>query len=182
MTLVPLSHFRDWKKLIHEASVSLAGENLFQRRLLGVCLFLAASVSLAAARDLALVSNKGNALSTITLPDLVRVCKAQTNKWPDGRPVTFVMRTPASPEMKLLLEKVYELPESQVTELVVAANHGRNHPAILVVGSDEDLVNTVASTPGAVGVVDVYAINSSVAVLKIAGKLPLEPGYLLHGN
>ena len=40
----------------------------------------------------------------------------------------------------------------------------------------------VASIPGAVGVVDVYAINSSVAVVKLAGKLPLEPGYLLHGN
>jgi hypothetical protein len=33
-----------------------------------------------------------------------------------------------------------------------------------------------------VGVVDVYAINSSVLVLKLGGKLPLEPGYLLHGN
>jgi hypothetical protein len=163
--------------------VCLAGENLFQRRLFGVCLFLAASISLAAARDLALVSNKANVLNAITLPDLVKVCKAQTPRWPDGKPVTFVMRTPASPEMKLLLEKIYELPESQVTELVVAANHGRaNHPAILVVGTDEDLVNTVASIPGAVGVVDVYAINSSVAVIKVGGKLPLEPGYLLHGN
>ena len=35
---------------------------------------------------------------------------------------------------------------------------------------------------GAIGVVDVYAINSSVAVVKLGGKLPLEPGYLLHGN
>jgi hypothetical protein len=146
-------------------------------------LFVAASVSLAGARDLALVSNKTNAIGAITLADLVKVCKAQTTRWPDGKPVTFVMRTPASAEMKLLLEKVYELPESQVTELVVAANHGRaNHPAILVVGSDEDLVNKVALIPGAVGVVDVYAINSSVAVIKVAGKLPLEPGYLLHGN
>ena len=52
----------------------------------------------------------------------------------------------------------------------------------MVVDSDEDLVNKVASIPGAVGVVDVYAINSSVSVVKIGGKLPLEPGYLLHGN
>jgi hypothetical protein len=28
----------------------------------------------------------------------------------------------------------------------------------------------------------VYAINSSVRVVKVAGKLPLEAGYLLHGN
>jgi ABC-type phosphate transport system substrate-binding protein len=85
--------------------------------------------------------------------------------------------------MKVVLEKVFDLPEGQVKDLIATANHGRaNHPAILVVDSDEDLVNKVASIPGAVGVVDVYAINSSVAVVKIAGKLPLEPGYLLHGN
>jgi hypothetical protein len=52
----------------------------------------------------------------------------------------------------------------------------------VVVSSDDELVSRVASIPGAVGVVDVYSINSSVAVVKLAGKLPLEPGYLLHGN
>jgi ABC-type phosphate transport system substrate-binding protein len=93
------------------------------------------------------------------------------------------MRAPASTEMKLFLEKVYELPESDVKDLISTANHGRaGHPAIMIVDSDEDLVNKVASLPGAIGVVDVYAINSSVSVVKLGGKLPLEPGYLLHGN
>lgn len=153
------------------------------RKLLIASLFLACATSFAAARDLAVVSNKSNALSGISVPDLVKISKGQTNRWPDGKAVTFIMRAPASPEMKLLVEKVYELPESDVKDLVVAANHGRNaHPAIIIVDSDEDLVNKVASIPGAIGVVDVYAINSSVAVVKVAGKLPLEPGYLLHGN
>jgi hypothetical protein len=156
---------------------------VLHRKALSLCLFLAASVSLAAARDLALVSNKANSLSAITLPDLVKVCKGQTNRWSDGKSVTFIMRNPSVPEMKFFLERVYELPESQVKELIATANHGRmGHPAVMIVDSDEDLVNKVASIPGAVGVVDVYAINSSVAVVKVAGKLPLEPGYLLHGN
>jgi ABC-type phosphate transport system substrate-binding protein len=156
---------------------------VFYRRILGLSIFLVAAVSLASARDLAIVSNKANSVSAMTLQDLVKVCKAQTNRWPDGKPVTLIMRTPSDPAMKLFLEKVYELPEAQVKELISTANHGRaNHPAIVIVDSDEDLVNKVASIPGAVGVVDVYAINSSVAVVRIAGKLPLEPGYLLHGN
>jgi len=146
-------------------------------------LLVLSSVSLLAARDLAVVSNKTNGVSALALPELVKICKAQTNRWPDGKPLTFIMRAPSTPELKMLLEKVYELSSDQVQELVVTANHGRtNHPAIMIVDSDEDLVNKVASIPGAVGVVDVYAINSSVAVLKVAGKLPLEPGYLLHGN
>ena len=142
-----------------------------------------ASVALATARDLALVANKANAVNAISLTDLVKVSKAQTNRWSDGKPVTLVMRAPSAPEMKLFVEKVYGMTESEVTELVATANHGRtNHPAIVVVSSDDELVNRVASIPGAVGVVDVYSINSSVAVVKVAGKLPLEPGYLLHGN
>jgi hypothetical protein len=156
---------------------------LFYRQILSVCLFLAASVSLAAARDLALVSNKANSVSAITFPDLVKVSRGQTNRWPDGKSVTLIMRSPSTPEMKLFLEKVYALPESRVKEIIASANHGRmGHPALMIVDSDEDLLNRVASIPGAIGIVDVYAINSSVAVVKLAGKLPLEPGYLLHGN
>lgn len=141
------------------------------------------SAALAAAKDLALVSNKTNTVNAISVADLVKVSKAQTNRWPDGKPVTLVMRAPSTPEMRVFVEKVYGMTESEVNELISTANHGRaNHPAIVVVGSDDELVNRVASIPGAVGVVDVYSINSSVAVVKIAGKLPLEPGYLLHGN
>jgi hypothetical protein len=152
-------------------------------RLLRASVFMILSASLASARDLALVSNKSNTVSAITVADLVKVCKAQNSHWPDGKPVTFVMRPPSAPEMKLVLEKVYGMSENEVSSLIMASNHGRsNHPAIVIATSDEDLVNKVASIPGAVGVVDVYSINSSVSVVKIAGKLPLEPGYLLHGN
>jgi Zn-dependent M28 family amino/carboxypeptidase len=153
---------------------------VFHQRLF---IFVLISASLASARDLALVSNKSNSIGAITVPDLVKVCKAQNNRWPDGKPVTFVMRSPSAPEMKMVVEKIFGMSESEVQELISSSNHGRtNHPAIVIAASDEDLVNKVASLPGAVGVVDVYAINSSVAVVKIAGKLPLEPGYLLHGN
>ncbi len=156
---------------------------MIYRRILGICLFLVAIVSLAAARDLALVSNKSNSVSVITLPELIKVCKGQTSRWPDGKSITFIMRSPAAPEMKVLLEKIYAVPEPQVKEIIATANHGRaGHPAVMIVDSDDDLVNKVASIPGAIGVVDVYAINSSVLIIKLAGKLPLEPGYLLHGN
>jgi hypothetical protein len=154
-----------------------------RQRFLCVSIFIVITASLASARDLALVSNKSNAVETITVPDLVKVCKAQTNHWPDGKPVTFVMRAPSAPEMRVVLEKVYGMSESEVKTLIATSNHEHpSHPAILIATSDEELVNRVASIPGAVGVVDVYSINSSVAVVKVGGKLPLEPGYLLHGN
>jgi hypothetical protein len=162
----------------------LSEASVFRRRAFICLLFVAtAGGSLASARDLAVVSNKANALSAIAVADLVKICKGQTNRWPDGKSVTFIMRAPSTPEMKVVLDKLYEAHETQVKEMVTTANHGRaGHPAIMIVDSDEELVNKVASIPGALGVVDVYSINSSVSVVKLAGKLPLEPGYLLHGN
>jgi hypothetical protein len=140
-------------------------------------------VSLASARDLALVSNKSNAIGELTVPELVKLCKAQTQHWPDGKPVTFIMRSPDLPEMQMVLGKVYGMSGKELDSLIVTSRRERPaHPALLVAASDDELVDKVASTPGAIGVVDVYSINGSVAVLKIAGKLPLQPGYFLHGN
>jgi hypothetical protein len=156
---------------------------LLNRRFAQALIFVTLAGSLASARDLALISNKANTVNAISVADLVKVCKAESKSWPDGKPVTFVMRPPSAPEMKLVIEKLFEMRESEVSGLIASSNHGRaGHPAIVIATSDEDLVNKVASLPGAVGVVDVYSINSSVAVVKIGGKLPLEPGYLLHGN
>jgi hypothetical protein len=156
---------------------------LLCRRFARALIFVILAASVASARDLALVANKANDVKAMSVADLVKVCKAQSKSWPDGKPVTFVMRPPSAPEMKLVLEKLFEMPEGEVNGLISSSNRGRSgHPAIVIATSDEDLVNKVASLPGAVGVVDVYSINSSVSVVKIGGKLPLEPGYLLHGN
>jgi ABC-type phosphate transport system substrate-binding protein len=130
-----------------------------------------------------LISNKSSELVGMTLPELVKVCKGQLSRWPDGKPVRFITRDPGSPEMMLVLEKIYAMSKDEVSEVIANANHGRaDHPAIIVVGSDEAVVKKVESNPGAVGLVDVYSISGAVRVLKVGGKLPLEPGYPLHGN
>jgi len=155
---------------------------LLQRGVI-VALLIAGGSVWASAKDVALIANKGGAVTSVTMPDLVKLCKAQTPHWPDGKAVTLVVRDPGSSDMKMVLEKVYGMTAQAVNELIATANHGRaGHPAIVVASSDDDLVHKVASVPGAVGLVDVYAINSSVDVMKVGGKLPFEPGYPLHGN
>jgi hypothetical protein len=150
---------------------------------LALALLMGGCVPFLLAKDIALVSNKSSAQPTIAMPDLVKICKGQTNRWPDGKPVTLVTRNPGSPEMKIVLEKIYETTADGVNSVIASANHGRvNRPAIVVVNSDEDVLKRVGTTPGAVGLVDVYSITGDVTVVKIGGKLPLEPGYPLHGN
>jgi ABC-type phosphate transport system substrate-binding protein len=153
------------------------------RRVLAIFFLLLGWTALAQGKDLALISNKSNEVVAITMPELVKVCKGQVSRWPDGKPVSFITRDPAAPEMRLLLEKVYGMSKDEVKATIASANHSRaNHPAIVVVDSDEAVVKKVESLPGAVGLVDVYSISGAVTVLKVGGKLPLEPGYPLHGN
>jgi mevalonate pyrophosphate decarboxylase len=61
---------------------------------------------------------------------------------------------------------------------VVAAN-----PAyFVIVKTDDDVIRMVESLSGAIGLIDIYSITGGVNVVKVNGKLPLEPGYALHGN
>jgi ABC-type phosphate transport system substrate-binding protein len=156
---------------------------LLRPRILSITLILLGCAAGAAARDFAVISNKTNHVEALSVAELLKIGKGQMESWPDGKPVSLVTRDPASPEMRLVLEKVYGVPKEEVLVLITGANHARaNHPAIVVVDSDDAVVKKVEATPGAVGVVDVYAITGSVKVVRIGGKLPLQPGYVLHGN
>jgi hypothetical protein len=137
----------------------------------------------AVAKDMALISNKNNSLPPIALADLVKVCKGQMGRWPDGKPVTIVMRQPGSADLKIVEEKIYASTSQDVRDLITSANHNRtDRPAIILGNSDEEIIHKVESMPGAVGLVDVYSITGAVQVVKVGGKLPLESGYPLHGN
>lgn len=152
------------------------------RRTLPILFLLLSGVSSAWARDLAVVSNKSNGMQSMTLADMVKVCKGETSHWPDGKPVTVIMLDPDAASMKVILQKIYEMKADEVKELITSANRRTDRPAIVLVRSDEEAVARVQSTPGAIGIVDVYSITGGVTVLKIAGKNPFEPGYVLHGN
>jgi len=155
---------------------------VFRRNVL-LPVLIAGMLTAAAAKDLALISNKNNFLPEMTLAELTKICKGQTSRWPDGKPVTLIMRQPGSPDLRLVEDKIYALSPDALRELIATANHNRaDRPAIILGNSDEDVIRKVESVPGAVGLVDVYSITGAVKVIKIGGKLPLEAGYPLHGN
>jgi hypothetical protein len=146
-----------------------------------VCLvFVSAVPLLPAVRNWALVAPTGSKLQDVTLTDLVKLCKGTQKAWPDGKSFTIVMHDPEAPEMRAAVQKLFGVDAAEMKPLVAKLNESR--PLIKIVQSDEDLMRTVESTPGAVGLVDVYAINSSVKVLRIDGKLPFDAGYALKGN
>ena len=138
---------------------------------------LAAIPSFSAVKSMAVVVAAGSKLPDLTLTELTKLCKGTQKAWPDGRTFILVLKDPASPEMHVAIQKLFSVPPGDTKTAIAKIKEG--HVLIKIVASDDDVLRTVTSTPGAVGVVDVYAINSAVKVLHIDGKLPFDIGYAL---
>ena len=147
------------------------------QRVLVTILLAVALTGSCAARQLAVIVDKTNTTGGMTASDLAHVFKCDKNKWPDGKAVVLVLRDPSTPEMKTAMEKLYHMTPEELKALLAA-----HHQSILMVNSEQELLKSVESIPGAVGLVDVYSINSRVNVLNVDGKLPQEQGYFLKGN
>jgi len=141
-------------------------------------LFVLLTAPFCLARDLAVVVNKSNPTTSVTTAELEKLLKAATPNWPDGRKVRVFMTDPASSENRMILPRAY----GKMTAAEIKSFAEAHKPDIQIVSSDEIVLTMVDNNPGAIGVVNVYSINSQVKVLKVDDKLPMEQGYLLHGN
>jgi hypothetical protein len=138
---------------------------------------LAAASALPAIKTMAVVVAADSKLPDLTLAELVKLTKGTQKAWPDGRSFTLVLKNPTAPEMHVAVQKLFGVAPADVPAAIAKINQLR--PLIKVVATEEDVFRTVTTTPGALGLVDVYSINSSVKVLHIDGKLPFDVGYPL---
>lgn len=144
------------------------------------CFLLATEAALAGIKNMAIVVSAGSKLTDIPLADLTKLCKGTQKTWPDGKNFTLVMKDPESPEMRVTAQKLFGAAPGEIKAMIAKLNDSRL--TVKIVDNDEDLLRTVEATPGAAGIIDVYAINSSVKVLRLDGKLPFDIGYALKGN
>ena len=167
-----------------EASVSPMGIKISGKpgRLAAVlCLIaMAATAAVPASKNMAVVVATGSKLSDVALADLAKLCKGAQKSWPDGKNFFLVMKSPESPEMRLTVLKLFGDASGDIKAAIAKVNE--SHSSVKIMGSEEDLLRTVEATPGAIGILDVYAINSSVKVLRVDGKLPFDVGYAFRGN
>ncbi|HEX8926568.1 MAG TPA: hypothetical protein VF786_12290 [Terriglobales bacterium] len=127
------------------------------------------------AKDVALVVAKNSKLATLQSASLAKAFKSLPARLENGGDVVIVVKALNAPEAQVFATKV--LGQSHDVLNDAAAKR-----SVIVVGSDAEVIRIVASTPNAIGIIDVYSITGAISVAKIDGKLPLEPGYLLHYN
>jgi len=126
------------------------------------------------AHHMAVVVNKGNGVAEVSATHLSRIFRLETKKWQDGTDIVLVLHKASSGEM-LTLEHLNHMSSNELKSFISS-----HQEAFTTVDSDEDVLRSVETTPGAIGLVDVRSINDQVHVLKVDGKLPMEDGYLPH--
>jgi ABC-type phosphate transport system substrate-binding protein len=143
-------------------------------------LLVFAAPGIPAIKNAAIVTAAGNKLNDITLADLAKLCKGTQKTWPDGREFTLVIKDPDNPETRIAIQKLFGTTPGEFKTLIAKLNETRQ--VVKIVDTDDSVMQAVSSTPGAIGLVDVYSINSSVKVLRVDGKLPFDVGYAFKGN
>ena len=139
-----------------------------------VLAFLCACLTPCFAHHTAVVVNKDNAVENLTAAHLGKIVRGEVKKWPDGKNIVLVLHKDSAGEAETL-ERLNKMSPAEWKSFVAA-----HQDAIVFVDTDADVLKTVQSEPGAVGLIEVHSIDNSVNVVHVDGKLPMEFGYLPH--
>jgi ABC-type phosphate transport system substrate-binding protein len=137
-------------------------------------LFAAISAAPCFAHHMAVVVSKQNGVTAMSSAQLRKMFRAETNKWPDGKSIQLVLHRASTGET-ITLQRLNKMSARQ-WQSWMAEHKG----SVKLVDSDEDVLNYVESTPGAVGLVEVHSLNDRVNIIRVDGKVPMEDGYLPH--
>jgi ABC-type phosphate transport system substrate-binding protein len=133
------------------------------------------------AEPLAIVVNRSNPMSEISLADLRRLYRGQRSRWSNGRRVTLVMRDPGTPEREAILQTLYGVDEDEYRRgFLRAVFTGEANLAPRVLASTNGVLRFVFNVPGAIGYVRASEVDASVKMLRVDGRLPGEAGYRLE--
>ena len=136
--------------------------------------FLCACLTPCFAHHTAVVVNKENAVENVSSAHLSRLVRGEIKKWPDGRTVVLVLHKDSAGEAETL-QRLNKMSAVEWKQFVAA-----HKDSILFVDTDADVLKAVQAEPGALGLIEEHSIDSSVKVVHVDGKLPMELGYLPH--
>jgi ABC-type phosphate transport system substrate-binding protein len=133
------------------------------------------------AEPLAIVVNRSNPMSEISLADLRKLYRGQRSRWSNGRRVTLVMRDPGTPEREAILQTLYGVDEDAYRRgFLQAVFTGEAIGAPRVLASPNGVLRFVFNVPGAIGYVRASEVDATVKTLRVDGHLPGEAGYRLE--
>jgi ABC-type phosphate transport system substrate-binding protein len=136
--------------------------------------FFCATLAPCFAHHTAAVVNKQNTVENVTSAQLVKIIRGDVKKWPDGTSIILVLHKDSIGEREAL-ERLNKMSASEWRTFVTT-----HRESIMLLDTDAEVLKAVQAEPGALGLIEVHSIDSSVNVIHVDGRLPMELGYLPH--
>ena len=135
----------------------------------------------AAADDVAVIVNRGNPITSLSMIQLRKIVLAQEAKWPSGGRIIVWMAPPGHPERSRTLKVVCGMTETDYTlHFMHASFNGDGGDPPKAAPSGSQLRQSIAGAVNAVGFIKASQVDDSVKVIAIDGALPGQAAYKLR--
>jgi phosphate transport system substrate-binding protein len=131
--------------------------------------------------DVAVVVNRDVPVDNLSLSELRRLVLGDREFWPESVRVTLLIRAPVAHERDVILKTVCQMTEAQFRQHWIGkVFRADTAVAPKIVYSNEMSIDLLNRTTGAIAFVDAPQAGTNLKVVKIDGRLPGDPGYLLR--
>lgn len=131
--------------------------------------------------DVAVIVNKENPVSDVSLSRLVRIFKQETRFWENGTKIHLILQETGALEKQIVLNKIYRMDEQGLKKYwLTKIFRGEISSFPRTLGSNEAVIRFVSEVPDAIGFIDASRVDDRVKVLRIKGKQSGEAGYVLR--
>jgi len=135
------------------------------------------------AGDIAIVVNTYNAVTDLSLSDLRKIFRGETQYWKANGPIFLIVPSSAGREHVAVMREMYQMSDVAYRQYW-AAKLFRGEAVSLPTELDSSALaeEGVHAMPGAIACIDAQQVRPEVKVVRIDGHLPGEQGYPLHGQ
>ena len=149
---------------------------------LGLCGALSPSAKSAEPAVLAIVVDRENPRTEITVEELRAIFLGQQREWQDGARIVPLELETGTSERDVFNATVLGMDQAEVDRFRVDQRmRGTGNPP-RVAPSPGSLLRLAGRVRGVIGYVPLSAVDGSVKVLKVSGIAPGKPGYPLRGS
>jgi ABC-type phosphate transport system substrate-binding protein len=127
---------------------------------------------------LAIVVNRKNPISNLTLTQLRAIFLGEQKWWPHRRRVVLSAMRRGTPERAAVLRVIYKMDERDLNNyFLYQAFKGEALMPPAILRTPADVRKFLGTTPGAVGYLRASDVDDSVKVVRVNGLLPEDDGY-----
>jgi len=133
--------------------------------------------------DVAIVVNPENPMDELSSKDLCAIFELRQRSWPNRNLIAVATLKSDMPERELILSRVYHRSEEALTRywrLRIFKAEITDIPEVMA--SRDKLKQWISRLRNGISFIDASAVDATVKVLRIDGRLPGEPGYVLHAG